>query len=80
MKLAGVLTAFAQLLIATAIAGLAYVGYLYMPRVEQYLNNQARQDCAMAYRLEYLDEKSNTTIMRPIDDLYQRCLEDKNVR
>lgn len=79
MKVAGILSAFAQLLIACAIGGIAFVGTLYLPSVEKYVNDKARQDCAMAYRSEYFDQKTNTTVSSPIEDLYKQCLKDKNL-
>ncbi len=77
-----VLSGVGQLLIAVAIFALAGVlaGVLVMslPRVDRYLNLMATQDCAMSYRLEFAD-KTGTTISRPIDDLYRKCLTEKGL-
>lgn len=72
------LSAIAQILIAVAIVVMAVVMYLYMPKVEQFVENTARHECAQDYRLNFTDD--NTTVSRPIDDLYAKCLTEKNIQ
>ena len=79
MKIAGILSALAQILIAGAIASIAYAAMQYIPTAQKFVDNTAKHDCAMEYRLEFLDAKANTTVSRPIEDLYQECLTDKKV-
>lgn len=69
---AQILTAFGLL----AIAGSIYFGVM---QAQSYVQNQARHNCAQDYRLEYFDANTNTTVVKPIDDLYQACLTDKGL-
>ncbi len=72
------LSAIAQMLIALAIIAVAVVMYLYMPKVSQYLEQTARHDCAQDYRLAFTD--NNTTVSRPVDELYAKCLSEKGIK
>lgn len=65
-------------LLASSIVSIAIVGYLYQPLLKQYLELKARQDCAQSYRLEFTDS-TNTTIIRPVEDLYATCLSEKGL-
>lgn len=72
------LSAIAQMLIAVSITAMAVVMYLYMPQVASFLELKGRHDCAQDYRLDFTDEK--TTVSRPVDDLYAKCLSEKDIK
>ncbi|MBP7875798.1 hypothetical protein KA012_02270 [Candidatus Woesebacteria bacterium] len=57
-------------------AALCYAVYVEMP---QFRADSARHDCAQDYHMEYLDQTTNTTIIKPIDDLYLLCLQQKGL-
>ncbi len=77
--LIGVSHVIAQFVLALALALVAGSLYLSLSRVDRFLNLKAQQDCATSYKLEFIDKSSNTTITRPIDDLYRKCLTEKGV-
>ena len=68
-----------QILTAVAIGALVAVVFISLPRVDRYLNLMATQDCATSYRLAFTDKATTTTISRPIDDLYRKCLTEKGL-
>ena len=68
-----------SVLIAIGLLAIAAVLYMYLPKLNRYLDLKARQDCAESYRLQYVDQKANTTVIRPVDDLYKKCLAEKGL-
>ncbi len=74
-----VIIGIGQIVIAAAIGFLAIVVLIALPKIDRYLNLMATQDCASSYRLEFVDKNNNTTISRPIDDLYRKCLTEKGL-
>lgn len=68
-----------QILTAAAIAALAGVLFTALPRLDRYLKLMATQDCATSYRYQFTDKATTTTISRPIDDLYRKCLTEKGL-
>ena len=77
--LQAVLTTVGLLAVSGAIGFLAIVLGQYLPKVDKYLQLKARQDCAESYRLQFTDVKANTTVIRPVDDLYKQCLSEKGL-
>lgn len=71
--------AIAQLITALSIFALAGVLYLGVQQAQTYVRNEARHQCAQDYRLEYTDLNTSTSVVKPIDDLYQTCLTDKGI-
>jgi gamma-glutamyl phosphate reductase len=71
--------AIAQIVTALSIFAVAGVLYLAVQQAQTYVRNEARHQCAQDFRLEYADATTNTTVVKPIDDLYQQCLSDKGV-
>jgi hypothetical protein len=71
--------AVAQILIALGLFAIAAVMYLGITEAKSALKNQARHACAQDYRLEYFDQSTNTTVVKPIDDLYGKCLTEKGI-
>lgn len=69
----------AQILTAIGILAIAAVMYLGITEAKTALKNQARHACAQDFRLEYFDQSTNTTIVKPIDDLYSKCLTEKGI-
>jgi hypothetical protein len=69
----------ANILIALGFFAVAGVMYLGVLEAKTFIKNQARHDCAQDYRLEYSDANTNTTVVKPIDDLYQQCLSEKSL-
>lgn len=71
--------AVAQILIALSLFAIAGVAYLGLTEAKVALKNQARHACAQDYHLEYLDQATNTTVIKPIDELYGKCLTEKGI-
>lgn len=71
--------AIAQLVTALSIFAVAGVLYLAVQQAQMYVRNEARHQCAQDYRLEYVDVSTSTSVVKPIDDLYQQCLTDKGI-
>lgn len=68
------------LLIAIGVIGIAAaLWYGLMMYVPQWRGDKARHECAQDYRMEYLDTETNTTVIKPIDDLYRQCLDEKGL-
>lgn len=65
-----------SILAFTAIAIFVFMG---LQSYNRHLDYVGMQDCATAYRLEYNDSDNNTTVIRPVDDLYKECLEQKGI-
>ena len=66
----------------TAIGVIAIAGAIWYSLfivVPQLRTDKARHDCAQDYHMEYLDPTTNTTIIKPIDDLYAQCLRQKGI-
>jgi hypothetical protein len=74
-----VLNTLGMFAIAGAVIFLAVTLSQYLPKVDTYLQLKGRQDCATSYHLEYEDTKNKTRIVRPVEDLYQRCLTEKGI-
>lgn len=72
----GVLQAVGCVAIAAAIV---FVGMNAFKEAERYYTLKAMHDCATDYHLEYNDSVKKTLIVRPLDDLYQDCLKQKNI-
>lgn len=68
-----------QLLTGIGLIMLAGTVLIVVLRVDDYLTQQAIHDCAQDYRMEYVDPLTNTTVIKPIDDLYEQCLETKGL-
>ena len=58
------------------VAGFWYVLLVITPQLRA---DWARHDCAQDYHMEYLDTTTNTTIIKPLDDLYLQCLRQKGL-
>lgn len=71
--------AIAQLITAIGLLALAGVLYLGVQQAQTYVRNEARHQCAQDFRLQYTDVNTSTTVVKPIDDLYQNCLTDKGI-
>jgi hypothetical protein len=71
--------AVSQIVIALGLFAIAGVMYLGITEAKTALKNQARHACAQDYRLEYIDQSTNTTVVKPIDDLYGKCLTEKGI-
>lgn len=69
----------AQIITALGLFAVAAVLYLGIVEAQTFIRNQALNDCAQNYRLEYTDVATNTTVIKPIDDLYKQCLTEKGV-
>jgi|GEM_PF-1550462 len=69
----------AQLLMVGSITAFVGIVFTTLPRVDRYLILKATQDCANTYRLQFTDKSGSTTISRPIDDLYRKCLTEKGL-
>lgn len=72
-------TAIGTVLMAIALFALAGVLFSYKTEVGQFVKNQATHDCAQDYKLQFMQPEQNTTISKPIDDLYKKCLQEKGV-
>lgn len=72
-------TAIGAVLTAIALFALAGVLFSYKTEVGQFVKNQAMHDCAQDYRLQFTQPEQNTTISKPIDDLYRQCLQEKGI-
>lgn len=73
-------TMIIQTVMAVGLLVLATVLLSYKPLVTEYLELKAKHDCASDYRLEYADEENNTKVYTPIEDKYQKCLLDSQLR
>lgn len=71
--------AVAHILIALGLFAIAGMMYLGITEAQAALKNQARHACAQDYKLEYFDQNTNTTVTKPIDDLYSQCLTEKGI-
>lgn len=73
-----------QILIALAIAVLAGVGVMAVGKYGSLKTREmelaARHECASDYRQEYTDAATNTVVKTPIEELYQKCLEEKSIK
>jgi hypothetical protein len=61
------------LLVIGVIISVAFI------RVDRFLDLKAINDCAMEYKLSYFDQKTNTTITRPLDKPFEQCINNKGV-
>ena len=59
-----------------AIAGSLFLG---VTEFKAFNENKARHDCAIAFHLEFYDQNTATTVVKPIDDLYAQCLAEKGL-
>lgn len=68
-----------QLIIAIAVIGFVFVVLTFKPLANKFLEQQIRRDCAQAFQREYSDPNTNTTVRSPIEDEYQKCLEEAGI-
>lgn len=54
--------------------------YLFVQRVDRYLEFIAIKDCADAYRIEFNDTAKNTRIIRPLEGPFRECVWNKGVK
>ncbi|MDQ3008275.1 MAG: hypothetical protein M3Q81_01640 [bacterium] len=81
MKKLPSLTTISTLVFALCSVALIVWLFLLMPSIQTYLKNQAIQDCATSYRLEFTEAvaSSSTKVVRPLDELYENCLAEKGL-
>lgn len=60
-------------------ASVVYTTFTYAGLKRQELNNQARFECAQSSRYTVV-QQSGITVWYPAQDLYQKCLEEKNIQ
>lgn len=65
------------LLLVIVVAGI--LAFLAIQKVDKYLILKAIHECAIDYRYEYYDEGTSTRITQPLNEMYQKCLEQKDI-
>lgn len=67
------------LLTTLGLVAIAAVLFLGVSEFKKYNDLKARHDCAQDYHLEFYDQNTATTVIKPIDDLYAVCLTEKGL-
>ncbi|MDO8497528.1 MAG: hypothetical protein Q7S61_03210 [bacterium] len=68
-------------IITTSILGVAFVlaVWLGVSRVDQYLKQNAVDECAKVSRYEKTITAENVKLYYPLADVYKNCLKDKGI-